>query len=103
MKTYVVEGAPARFGSGVKLGLTAAQFATRSHLFEKGLVPDEKGNVVGTTLGPVEFKIGESLLIDGDEPKTVEDPLSGEKLSKPARRRKAVAAAKAKAKKAPRK
>lgn len=105
MKAYIVEGAPARFGSGTKLGLSAGQLKDRAHNVEV-LAADQKiGEDVISIIAvgrPVEFKIGERLYVEGEEAmKAIEDPLSGQKVSPTERATKARTAAKAKAKKAP--
>jgi hypothetical protein len=93
MKTFVVEGAPAQIGSGVLVGLTPAQYATRKHLLN-GATEGEGGLVIARVITPLQFKVGEKFMIEGEEPKTIVNPLTTEAMSKPARRKAAAAAAK---------
>jgi hypothetical protein len=93
MKTFVVEGAPAQIGSGTLVGLTPAQYAVRKHLLEWA-TEGEGGLVIGRAVAPLQFKVGERFMIEGEEPKTIVNPLTTEAMSKPARRKAAAAAAK---------
>lgn len=90
MKTYVVEGAPARFGAGTLVGLTRAQYEVRAHNIE-GAEEGVDGIVYGRARAPIEFKVGEQLLIEGDPPRAPVDPLSGLPSSAGERRAKAAA------------
>lgn len=94
MKKFVVEGTAARFGEGAVLGLSKAQFAARAHNVEK-LRIDGAVTVVRAKR-PLEFKIGEELYLEGDEPKGLTDPMSGKSVSKGERKAKAAAAPKSK-------
>lgn len=94
MKKFVVEGTAARFGEGAILGLNKAQFAARAHNVEKLRV---EGNVIVVRASrPLEFKIGEELRLEGDEPKGLTDPMSGKSVSKKERKAKAATVPKTK-------
>ena len=95
MKKFVVEGTAARFGEGAILGLSKTQFAARAHNVEKLRV--EGSVIVVRANRPLEFKIGEELRLDGDEPKGLTDPMSGKSVSRNERKAKAGKGTKTKA------
>lgn len=88
MKAFKVEGAPMRFGSGAKLGLSDAQLATRTHAVEPIADSEDGKRHFVRVIQPVEFKVGEELFVDdGTVPKGATNPLTGERQSNGDRRR----------------
>lgn len=72
MKTYEVVEGPARFGPGTRMLLTREQAVSRRHLLEGHLNEKEKHGVFVTS-GPVEFKRGEIIGVDGVPPKALRE------------------------------
>ena len=62
MKTYRVEGGVAQFGPGAVLGLTEAQAMAR-HMRRDRMGKTDDGRHVCRTKQPVEFKVGEILML----------------------------------------
>ena len=92
MKKFTVADSPARFGSGAIVGLAPAQLTTRRHNVRVLDAPEQtvEGITLVEILAPIEFKIGEELLVEGEGAvAALVDPLSGQKQSRADRGRSA--------------
>lgn len=76
MQEFTVEGAPKRFGPGTVLGLSAAQYAPRAHNCDRLEVQPDDGRYVAVRARTgLDFKVGESLFIEGEPNKALVDTL----------------------------
>lgn len=93
MKAYVVTGSAVQIGAGARIGLSAAQYSPRAHrvdLLEKA----DKGVMICSPREPLDFKVGEVLLLADAPPKAVAEQLVPQDGSDDGRPRPALEAAK---------
>lgn len=83
MKTYIAKDGPASFAPGTKFKLTAEQLATRGHNVSV-LEKEEGGRTLVEANATLQFKAGETFIVDGAPPKGVSEVVIDVEKLKPA-------------------